>query len=170
MQREHIYYAIIAVAVLAVIVTVAVYWWPKPKPPPPPVLAQRILGDSDNTVKQEAARGLAVHGDAARLEIRRSFQEYDGGDVEVKISLIDATGKTRDWRSIPQLFKELESPVPVVRASAANALQKIMGIHFGYRAGDPPEKRAEIVRQMRQEYEDMKRVGRFQEFYGDQSQ
>jgi hypothetical protein len=55
-------------------------------------------------VKKKAARDLAYHGETARLEIRRSFQEYDGGNVEVKISLIDATGKTRDWRSIPDLF------------------------------------------------------------------
>jgi hypothetical protein len=168
MQKEHIYYAIIGVAVLTVIVAVALYSWPERKPPPPPVLEQRILGDADDTVKKEAARDLAYHGNAARQEIRRSFQKYDGGNVEVKISLIDATGQTRDWQSIPELFKEMESPVPAVRASAANAVQRIMGLDFGYRADDPPEKRAEVVAQMREEYEEMKKIGRFREFYGDQ--
>jgi hypothetical protein len=84
--------------------------------------------------------------------------------------LIDATAKNLDWRSVPELFEAMESPYPVIRARAAVAAEKIMGIQFFYRAQDPPEQRAKILAQMREEFEAMQRIQRFQKVYADQTE
>jgi hypothetical protein len=168
MKKEHIYYVIIGAGALVAALTAYRFLGSGPGTDPPRVLEQRILGDASVDEKRRAAQDMAKIGGEARLEIRRSLHQYQEDDPRVKISLIDATGRTRDWRSMPELFKAMESPNPVIRARAAEAAQRILGARFSFRANGTPEERAAVLAQMRRDYETMIADGRLAEFYADQ--
>jgi hypothetical protein len=168
MRREHFYYAFIAGGLLLVTIVAVVNYWPSADEPldPPHVVAERFNTSSAPEEKIRAARDFIRHGENARVEIRAALSQHDALEPEVVAPLLQATGKTRDYRSMPTLLDLLEHPDPEVRGAAGTAVQKILGADFGFRANAPEDERARLIQEMRHDFEVA--GPRLQEFYGNQ--
>ena len=168
MDKQYVYYGVIAGGVL-VMVAVAVFslLGESEEPLDPPAVVERRLttGETKDT-KIKAARDLVRHGTRARMEIRRAVQQHEQYEPEVLAPLLQATMKTRDYRSMPELLELLEHEDPIVRGRAGAAVKKILGADLGFRAYDPPDKRAETIAKIRADYEVA--LPRMREFYGHQ--
>jgi len=182
MQKQYVYYAIIGVGALVGVIFL-VGWMSgggdsKKQLPPAEELEKMILSSSDPEAQAAAARDLASYGERARPVIERTLREYQsqyldgaassGGDRPVSRAkaagmLLQAAGKARAWRSMPEIFKAMESPDPFIRGRAGAAARKIMGAAFYFRANDPPEKRAATIKQMRAMYQQM--LDRYRQAY-----
>ncbi len=62
-------------------------------------------------------------------------------------------GERRDTQSMPELLRAMEDADPQVRARAGVAVQKILHADFFFRADDPPEKRREALKRIREHWE-----------------
>jgi len=152
MLPKNLQYAILAVGAITIVVVLAVYFWPEDTPDPPEVLYQRIMESESVEVRAEAAEDMVWHGENARGVVGEALSRYESREPEVVVPLIQAVQKARDHKSIPQLFKLMEDPDPRIRGKAGAAVRKITGADYGFRAGDPPEKRAEVLRAIRETY------------------
>ena len=169
MKREHLYYAVIAGGLLLVTFVAVVNYWPTRAAPldPPAIVAQRLNTSSAPEEKIRAAQDFIRHGEMARVEIRAALEQHASYEPEVVAPLLQATGKTRDYRSMPTLLDLLEHPDPAVRGAAGAAVQKILGADFGFRANAPEDERAKLIKEMRHDFEVA--GPRLQEFYNHQS-
>ena len=140
----------------------------EPPLPPPAQLVDEVNSAATTEQRVAAARQLIRHGREARREVRSLLQSHSDYEPEVVAPIVQATGKNRDYRSMPLLLDLLDSPDPQVRGQSAVAVQKILGADFGFRANDPPEVRREVVKRMRADY--AQALPRMQEYYSDQSQ
>ncbi len=66
-------------------------------------------------------------------------------------------GEMRDEESMPMLLRAMEDPDPVLRGRAAAAVRKIMGADYFFRAGDPPERRKEVIATIKRDWEGYRR-------------
>jgi len=64
----------------------------------------------------------------------------------------NALGKLQYWPAVEPLIEALEDDSVPVRGAAGAALRKILGLGFGFRAADPPRKRAAAVARIRQHW------------------
>lgn len=172
MKREIIYYAIIGLGAVIVGGIGLSYLLNKDSPTPlapPPVVEERLTDqDAPPEKRVEAARDLLRHGEQARMEIRRAVAQHEQHEPQVLATLLQATGKTRDYRSMPELIELLRHEDPLIRGRAGAAIQKIMGVDFFYRANDSPQRREEIIKMIEDDYHNSS--GMLKEFYNDQLQ
>ena len=170
MERQHIYVLVggVGIAMAATMAVVIAYCYvpSDERLDSPAVLEEKVLHGDTTEEQVQAARDMIRHGEAARVQIRRALTEYQGDAAEVKAPLLMATMKTKDWRSMPKVFKMMEDPDPLVRGRAGAAAREIMGGDCFFRANDPPEKRAKIIELMKEEYQIM--LPRYHEYYTDQ--
>ena len=155
-MRTAVYFVILGVGVIAGIVVLGGRFWPGDRPDPPEVLGDRILNAASPKEQAAAAREMVRHGDVARAEIGRVLVQYEGNDTQVMIPLLQATMKSRAWRSVPRLFELMEHPDPRIRGKAGAAASEIMGADYYFRANHSPEKRAEVLARMKGIYKQMK--------------
>ncbi len=168
MRKEHVYYGIIALGVLAPLIYLLRGSASATKLDPPGVLVEKVLHGDSVDEQVSAAKGLILHGAAARKEIRRALAASHESDPQVRAYLLQAVTQAKDWRSLPEIFAAMEDPDAVVRGRAAAAAVKIMGKDYGFRANDPPEKRAKILATIRHDAEALK--SRYMKFYSDQEE
>lgn len=168
MKRDHIYYTVIGAGLLIIIAAVLWTTWPDAEEPlaPPVALAQQISSNAPKEEKVKAAQDFIRHGEAARVEIRTALDSYEQQPPEVVAPLLQATMKTRDYRSMPTLLKLLEHEDPVVRGRAGAAVQKILGADFGFRANASESERKKVIATIKQDYANS--AARINEFYKDQ--
>jgi HEAT repeat protein len=155
---------IIAAAALAV-VTLGVYAWFYGwfgGNPSPARLEQRALTAPTEAERTAAASELAGMGRPAREHLRRTYQQSDS--PKVRSASVLGLGAQRDYDSIDLLFQAAQDESPEVRRHAGVAIQKMLGVDMGFRANDPPEKRAAILKGMRKAYEEMKSSGMLDEW------
>lgn len=62
-------------------------------------------------------------------------------------------GQIGDEQSIPALLRAMEDPDPVVRGRAGAAVRKIMKADYRFRAADPPERRTEVLANIKRDWE-----------------
>jgi len=148
---------VIAGGVIAALVAL-VRWLVPDQPPlePPEVLEEQVLSAPDTEQKAYAARQLVRHGVQARPQIRRLLREYHENEPEVMVPILEAAGKARCWQDLPRLFELMEHPDPRIRGKAGAAARTIMGADYGFRATDPPEKRAKDLARMKAIYREMR--------------
>jgi HEAT repeat protein len=170
MKREHLYYAVIAGGLLIVTLVAVINYWPSGEEPldPPAIVAERLTTSSSADEKVRAAHDFIRHGESARVEIRAALERHETLEPEVVAPQLQATGKTRDYRSMPTLLELLESPDPLVRGQAAVAIEKILGVEFGFDPHASPAERAKMVALIKQDYQNA--GARLEEFYDQQTQ
>jgi HEAT repeat protein len=155
---------IIAAAVLAV-VTLGVYAWFYGwfgGEPTPARLEQRALNAPTEAERQAAASELAGMGKPAREHLQRTYRQSE--EPKVRAASVLGLGAQRDYDSIDLLFEAAQDDSPEVRRHAGVAIQKMLGVDMGFRANDPPEKRAAVLQGMRRAYEEMKASGMLDEW------
>jgi hypothetical protein len=167
MTKEHVYYVVIALGFLAPVIYL-VSSSSGDKLEPPGVLEQKVLNGKSTDERTNAAQGLIRHGAVARKEVRRALAASRESEPEVRAYLLQAAMNIKDWRSLPEMFVAMEDSDEVVRGRAAAAAAKIMGMDFGFRATDPPEKRAKILAEMRREFKVVE--PKYSTFYSDQEE
>lgn len=168
-MRQIIYGLIIAGGVIAALVSAVRWLWPdEPRLDPPQVLEEQVRSATSTEQKVEAARQLVRHGPQASPQIGRLLREYRADEPEVMVPLLEAAGKARRWQELPRLFELMEHPDVRIRGKAGAAARVIMGADYGFRATDPPQKRAEDLARMKAIYREM--LPRLQEFYGGANQ
>ena len=124
--------------------------------------------NGNNVEDKASAATLLRQGSGARLQIRRALSDYQGDDPEVLGPLLQATQRSKDWRSLPTLFRYMQHPNAMVRGRAAVAAQSIMGAKFNFRANDSLETRNQILRSMQEEYTIMQQE--YLRFYTEQAE
>ncbi len=163
-MRQVVYGLIIAGGVIAALVGAVRWLWPnEPRLDPPQVLEEQVLDASTTEQKVQAARQLVRHGPQASPQIGRLLQEYRDDEPEVMVPLLEAAGKARRWQDLPRLFELMEHSDPRIRGKAGAAARTIMGADYGFRATDPPQKRAEDLARMKAIYREM--LPDLQQFY-----
>jgi hypothetical protein len=155
-MRNVVCYLIIAVGLLTGIVVLCTRFWPEEQLDTPEVLADQIVQGESLEQQIIAARKMIRHGSQARGEVERVLVEYRGDDPEVIIPLVQAAGKAKAWRSIPNLFELMEHPDRQIRGKAGAAVRRIMGADYYFRAGDPEAKRKEKLDMMKRTYKVLK--------------
>jgi len=125
---------------------------------------ERVETAPTEVERSQAARDLVRHGEAAREEIHTALVRKQPEEPEVIAPLLQATMKVRDHRSLPTAIDLLDHPDPLVRGRAGAAVREILGADFGFRANDPPEKRAKVVAMIKADYANAhQRIGEFYE-------
>ena len=64
---------------------------------------------------------------------------------EVRAAAAEALGAMRHYEAGPALIQAMDDAPQVVRAAAGVALYSIMRTHYGYRAGDTPDRRRQVL-------------------------
>ena len=64
----------------------------------------------------------------------------------------NALGKLKYWPAMEPLLDALEDDSVVVRGAAGAAIREILGLDYGFRAGDPSSQRASVVARMKQQW------------------
>jgi len=75
---------------------------------------------------------------------------FDSIQPAAKLYAIHAAGSTGDRSAVPRLIEQLDSDDPAVRMFAIEALERLTGQRLGYRAYDPPHRRAVSTERWRQ--------------------
>ena len=156
MNRQPIYYAVIALGVICLGFTI--WRWvgtaaPDRPSESPDVLLEKISSAPAEDDQFRAARDLVRYGREARPQLRQAVAASQDKPAVVRRQLYLGVMKAGDWQSLPELFRAMEHPDPIVRGGAGAAAQGIMGMDFQFRANDPPETRAAILKDMRKEFE-----------------
>jgi HEAT repeat protein len=76
-----------------------------------------------------------------------------GDSIQARTGAAAKLGEMRDEESMPVLLRAMEDPDPVLRGRAAAAVRKIMGADYYFRAGDPPERRKEVIATIQRDWE-----------------
>lgn len=76
-----------------------------------------------------------------------------GNSMRARTVAAAKLGEMRDEESMPALLRAMEDPDPVLRGRAAAAVRKIMGADYYFRAGDPPERRKEVIATIKRDWE-----------------
>lgn len=149
-----------AAAVATLVLVIFVYWWVYFRDPhgfrSPSALERIALNDGDAATRQKAALELARHPDKPLPHLRSVFQQSQ--DAAVKAAVALGLGRLKDWESMPELLNALDSESAQLRANAALAVNKMLGIDYKFRADDPPQRRAAKIKTMRQMYEAMNKL------------
>jgi hypothetical protein len=159
---------------LGVAVAAMVAWWCWPsgaqRVDPPQVLQERVLQGSSPEVQSQAAQDMVKYkpSEEARTSVHQALAEYRGNEPEVLVPLVQSVLKQRDHKSLPRLLDLMEHPDPRVRGKAGAALSEIMGADYGFRAGDPPEKRRKVLKYVREIYPAM--LPKIERFYSEQQE
>jgi hypothetical protein len=156
MNKNLLLIALAAVAVLALGVYAWFYGW-FGGDPSPARLERRALHASTEAEQAAAASQLAGMGQEARENLRRTYRQSPS--PRVRAASVLGLGAQRDYESIELLFEAAADESVEVRRHAGVALKKMLGVDMGFRANDPPEKRADILAGMRRAYEEMKKSG-----------
>jgi len=156
--------ALYAVAGALALVAVVVYWcWlgSAEELAPPEELLQQARTAADEQTRSEAATKLTRHGKRALPQLRELAAE--GPSPKVQAIAIVGLGTSGDYDSMPKLLDSLLSDDPSIRLASQAAAERLLGARFGYRAGDPPEKRAAAAKRMRDHWEELKNMPGFWE-------
>jgi HEAT repeat protein len=156
MKNYILFIAFAALAILVLGVYAWSYGWFGGKASPSQ-LERRALSAATEAEQAAAASQLAGMGPEARENLRRTFRQSPSS--RVRAASVLGLGAQRDYESIELLFEAAEDDSPEVRRHAGVALRKMLGVDMGFRANDPPEKRAAILKGMRKAYEEMKESG-----------
>ncbi len=154
-----------AVAVL-VVAAMAYFGWQwldqTAEAPSPEVLAEQALGGSSPEAREKAAVQLATQVTDSRNLLRQVFHQSEAPPV--RAACISGMAGNWDYHSMDDLLAALEDESPLVRGRAGAAVQQMLGIHFYFRAQDPPDKRAVAVKKMRAAWEYMRTSGKLEEW------
>lgn len=155
---------IIVAAVVAVMVLLIYAWfygWFRGEPSPSR-LEHRALNAPTAEQRQAAASELAGMGGQAREHLQRTYRQST--EPKVRAASVLGLGAQRDYENIELLFEAAQDDSVEVRRNAGVALGKMLGVDMGFRANDPPEKRAAVLQGMRRAYEEMKASGMLDEW------
>jgi hypothetical protein len=154
---------ITAAAALAVVALVAIAWYAWFGGKPTPVkLERRALTAETEAERQAAASELAGMGRLACEHLQRTYRQSTS--PKVRATSVLGLGAQRDYDSIGLLFEAAQDESPEVRRAAGVAIQKMIGADMGFRANDPPGKRAAILQGMRKAYDEMESSGMLDEW------
>jgi len=153
-----------AVAGALALVAAVVYWhWlgSAEELAPPEELLEQALTAADEPTRSEAAAKLTRHGQRALPQLRELAAK--GPSPKVRAIAIVGLGTSGDYDSMSKLFDGLLSEDPTIRVASQAAAERLLGARFGYRADDPPEKRAAAAKRMRDHWEQLKSMAGFSE-------
>jgi len=153
-----------AVAGALALVAAVVYWhWlgSAEELAPPEELLEQALTAADEPTRSQAAAKLTRHGEHALPQLRELAAK--GPSPKVQAIAIVGLGTSGDYDSMPKLLDGLLSEDPSIRLASQAAAERLLGVRFGYRAGDPPEERAEAAKRMRDHWERLKNMPGFRE-------
>jgi hypothetical protein len=138
---------------LAVLVVVYawMYWPSSSGTASPEELAEVALNSSDQQEQVTAAKELSDLGEPAIEQLRRVLAESDIPGV--RAAVITGLANQRDYDSMPKLLDALEDPSLLVRSRAGATVRRMLPTDHGFGAADPPERRAEVVKRLRAEWE-----------------
>jgi HEAT repeat protein len=71
---------------------------------------------------------------------------------QTRAAAANALGKLQYWPAVEPLLEALEDESVTVRGAAGAAIRKILGLDFGFRASDPPQKRAADAARIREHW------------------
>ena len=75
----------------------------------------------------------------------RPAADFRSPDPASRLLAIEDAARRDDRTAIPCLIESLDSADPAVRFMAFQTLRSMTGEEFGYREGDPPERRAAAI-------------------------
>jgi len=105
---------------------------------------EKAMGDDRPKVRAKAAIALASAGHRDRTALLAKAAR-DDPSADVRATAVSALGQVYAYNEMETLLAALEDGDVTVRRRAAEAICRITGVDFAFRADDPPEKRRKII-------------------------
>ncbi len=102
-------------------------------------------GDSEWKKRHAAVSGIGQLKDKGDPAFLLSVLGNEAERPEVRAAAAESLGAMRYYEAGPALIQAMENGPMVLRSAAGVALQRIMKVHYGYRAGDSLERRREAL-------------------------
>ena len=117
---------------------------------------ESAMQDSRPEIREKAALAL---GRAAGVEHSAPLAKAAGSDpsARVRASAVTALGRMHAYTEMQTLLAALEDEDVDVRRRANAAIRRVLGVSFGFRANDPPEKRRRAIATIRRQWPQLKR-------------
>jgi len=103
-------------------------------------------------VREATAAAIGDLGGAADVPVLIHSLADTSQGPGVRAAAAGSLGKLNDYSAMPALLHALEDPDPLVRGRAYTAVRRIIQLDVGYRANDPPAKRAKAIARLRKLY------------------
>jgi HEAT repeat protein len=106
-------------------------------------LVEQCLGQGSDDERVRAAVALSRHPDASPEMLVLVAQE--GRTDGVRAAAIQGLGQLRDVDSLPFLIDWMEDDALLVRGRAGVAADQVLGMRFGFKAGESAKQRARSI-------------------------
>ena len=120
----------------------------------PEELVRVALESPDPAQQEKAAVELAELGRPALKHLQRLLAESQSNHV--RAAVIQGLAFQRDYDSMPALLDAMADPSLVVRGRAGAAVQRLLGLKFGFDADGPPDEREKIIMAVRKQWESLR--------------
>jgi hypothetical protein len=133
-------------------------YWPNGRSAPLEQLARQAKATDAPEAAAAAAAKLAAMGGAASEHLRTLLRESPL--PRVRAEAVSGLSLQDNFDNVPAILDALSDESRLVRNRAGEAIMRLFCVNFDYRADDPPEIRERKVREIRLEWEEMRRRGR----------
>ncbi|MCE5326895.1 MAG: HEAT repeat domain-containing protein [Planctomycetaceae bacterium] len=114
------------------------------------------------TLNQTISKGVIEQKDAQQALVNAAKNDPDEG---VRSSALTTLGHSRAYETMDTILDGMDDPSPAVREAAYQAMRKVLGMDFPYKADDPEPKRRQDVNMIRAAWRDPGFRGRVEEYY-----
>lgn len=111
---------------------------------------KKAAADPDWTVRHAAVDGVGRLGREGDPQFLIDVLRNPNEQAEVRAAAAERLGEMRLWDAGPAIIDAMEDSSDLLRARAGVALRRIIVVDLGYRANDPPDRRGEVIRRIRQ--------------------
>lgn len=110
-----------------------------------------MLQAPDATVRMAAVYAVAQGNNPVLVRPLSGALTQDP-DSRVRSAAAKSLGQMRAFDGMNSLIAGLDDPDPFVRQCSIESVQKVLGVHYAYKADDPRDKRLAIIAQIRREF------------------
>ena len=110
------------------------------------------MADERADVRAAAVYAMSGFGERADLDFLMKVLADHQEPEKVRAAAAKALGRLRVFEAAPALINALADRSQLVRARACAAFRQLAGADFGFRAGDPPQRRREAISKIRDFY------------------
>ncbi|MEN6506230.1 MAG: HEAT repeat domain-containing protein [Planctomycetaceae bacterium] len=114
------------------------------------------------TLNQTISKGVIEQKDAQQALVEAAKTDPDEG---VRSSAITTLGHARAYETMDTILDGMEDASPAVREAAHQAMRKVLGLDYPFKADDPEPKRRQMVQMIRSAWKQPGFRERIEEYY-----
>lgn len=111
---------------------------------------KKAAADPEWKVRHAAVDGVGRLGREGDPQFLIGVLNNRNEQAEVRAAAAERLGDMRYWEAGPAIIDAMEDSSEILRARAGVALRRIVVVDMGYRANDPPGRRSEAMKKIRE--------------------